>query len=103
MVFFGTTAYAAVESMDILAADGIEIDSMRIKSFPFHTEVVEFIKDHEQIIVVEQNRDAQFRSLLINELDLNPKDVKSVLNYGGMPITARTIEQQIIQKLEVTV
>ena len=101
MLFFGTTTYAAMEAMDILAAEGIKVDSIRVKSFPFPQEVEAFIEAHESIIVVEQNRDAQFRSLLINEMDLDPKRLLSVLNYDGTPITADTIQSQIKKCISV--
>lgn len=101
MLFFGTTTYAAIEAMDLLEAEGIKIDSIRVKSFPFPREVEDFINAHDQIIVVEQNRDAQFRSLLINEMDLNPERLLSVLNYDGTPITADTIQKQIKQRISV--
>lgn len=95
MLFFGTTTYAAVEAMDLMKEEGVTIDSLRVKAFPFHQEVEKFIEEHEYLIVVEQNRDAQFRTLLINELDLNPARMLSVINYDGMPITAYTIQTQI--------
>lgn len=101
MIFFGTTTYAAIEAMDLMVADGIVIDSMRIKSFPFHKEVEKFIDAHPYIVVVEQNRDAQFRTLLINELDINPERIISVLNYDGMPITASAIKNQVTEKISV--
>lgn len=102
MIFFGTTTYAAIEAMDLMVADGTVIDSMRIKSFPFHKEVEEFIDAHPHIVVVEQNRDAQFRTLLINELDINPERIISVLNYDGMPITANAIKKQVTEKISVS-
>jgi 2-oxoglutarate ferredoxin oxidoreductase subunit alpha len=101
LLFFGTTMYAAIEAMDLMAAAGVIIDSMRVKSFPFHIKVNDFIDKHEKIIVVEQNRDAQFRALLINELDINPDKLISVLNYDGVPITAKVIQEQISSKLAV--
>jgi len=101
LIFFGTTTYAAVEAMDLMADAGVTIDSMRVKAFPFHTQVEDFIDKHERIIVVEQNRDAQFRTLLINELEINPAKLISVLNYDGTPITANAIQKQIASKLGV--
>ncbi len=101
LIFFGTTTYAAVEAMDLMIDSGIAIDSMRVKAFPFHAEVEDFIDKHEKIIVVEQNRDAQFRTLLINELETDPDKLLSVVNYDGMPITANTIKEQIVSKLAV--
>lgn len=95
MVFFGTTTYAAIEAMDMLEAKNKSIDSMRVTAFPFGKEVESFIKEHETIIVVEQNRDAQFKTLLINEIDLDPARLLSVLNYDGTPITAKFIYDTI--------
>ena len=101
LLFFGTTTYAAIEAMDMMADAGVIIDSMRVKAFPFHSQVNDFIEKHEKIIVVEQNRDAQFKSLLMNELEVNPEKLISVLNYDGTPITAYTIQKQIKNKLPV--
>jgi 2-oxoglutarate ferredoxin oxidoreductase subunit alpha len=72
---------------------------MRVKAFPFNEEVRKFIAEHERIFVVEQNRDAQFKSLLVNELGINPQKIVSVLNYDGYPITADLIRQKIFQNL----
>ncbi|MDF1695527.1 MAG: 2-oxoacid:acceptor oxidoreductase subunit alpha [Saprospiraceae bacterium] len=102
LLFFGTTTYAAVEAMDLMKDAGVVIDSMRVKAFPFHEEVEDFIAKHDKVIVVEQNRDAQFRKLIINELETNPKKLISVLNYDGMPITADTIQKQIAKELAMT-
>ena len=103
LIFFGTTTYAAIEAMDLMSASGVNIDSMRVKAFPFHADVEDFIEKHEKIIVVEQNRDAQFRSLLIIELEINPSKIIPVINYDGMPITADTIKNQIVSKLAMEV
>ena len=91
LIFFGTSTYAALEADNILIEQGIHIDAMRIRALPFNGEVEKFVAEHEHIFVVEQNRDAQFRSLLINELELNPKKLISILNYDGLPITAENI------------
>ncbi|MDC0230779.1 2-oxoacid:acceptor oxidoreductase subunit alpha [Aureispira] len=91
LIFFGTTTYSALEAMDIMEAKGMELDSMRVRSFPFNETVEDFIAKHEYVFVIEQNRDAQFRSLFINELGTNPTKLIPILNYDGMPITAATI------------
>ncbi len=101
LLFFGTTTYAAVEAMERFEEEGLMIDSIRVCAFPFHQKVEKFMEDHEQIIVVEQNRDAQFRTLLINELEINPSRLISVVNYDGMPITAKAIQSGIKEKLSV--
>lgn len=95
VLFFGTTNYAAQEALVILNEDGLGVDGIRIKSFPFNDEVLEFLNNHEKIFVVEQNRDAQMRTLLINEFDFYPKKLIPVLNYDGTPITADFIASEI--------
>ena len=101
ILFFGTTAYSTIEATDLLREKGIELDAMRIKALPFNDEVKDFIDQHEQVYVVEQNRDAQFRTLLMAELDADPKKLRSVLNYNGMPITAQTIMEKISEAMTV--
>ncbi len=101
LIFFGTTTYAALEAIDLLKEEeGVTLDAMRATAFPFHASVEAFIEAHDQVFVVEQNRDAQFRTLLINELEINPKKLIKVLNYDGMPITADAIRNQIAKHLE---
>lgn len=95
VIFFGTSRYAAEEALDIMRADGLKIDAMRLKAFPFCQDVEDFIDAHKQVFVVEQNRDAQMRTLLINELEVNPKKLIRVLNFDGTPITADLIIQPI--------
>ncbi len=101
MVFFGTTNYAATEVMDLLRNDGIGIDALRIKAFPFTSEIANFIDDHNEVFVVEQNRDAQMRTLIINELDVNPKKLIPILNYNGNPISADIIYKQIKERTAI--
>lgn len=97
VIFFGTTTYAALEALDLLKEEeGVTLDAMRATAFPFHASVNQFIEAHDQVFVIEQNRDAQFRTLLINELEVNPKNLIKVLNYDGMPITAEAIRRQIV-------
>ena len=88
ILFFGTSQYSAEEAIDMLKAKGIQLDAMRLRAFPFNTDVEEFIRSHKQIFVVEQNRDAQLKSLMMIELGANPEKLISVLNYNGLPITA---------------
>lgn len=95
LVFFGTTTYAAIEVMDRLKKSNIALDSMRLRSFPFSPEVKEFIDAHEEVYIVEQNRDGQMRSLIINELEIVPQKLISILNYDGVPITADAILAEI--------
>jgi len=95
IIFFGTSRYAAEAALDILHESGRPMDALRIKSFPFNDEVKAFIDTHKVIYVIEQNRDAQMRSLLINELEVAPSKLRKILNYDGTPITADLVIQQI--------
>lgn len=95
IIYFGTSNYAAEEALDLLAEQGHYFNSMRIKSFPFQQAVADFIDEHETVYVIEQNRDAQMRTLLINELEINPKKLVRVLNFDGTPITAGIIQGQV--------
>jgi len=95
IIYFGTSTYAAMEAMEMFQADGIKIDAMRPRAFPFGEAFSEFVAAHDRIFVVEQNRDAQFRSLILIELGANPTKLISVLNYDGTPITADNIYGQI--------
>ncbi len=94
-IFYGSTSAAMHEAIELLANDGIHVDALRVRAFPFHDDVERFIADHDQVFIVEQNRDAQLRTLVINELEINPKKLSKVLHYDGSPITAREIAGQI--------
>ncbi len=95
ILFFGTSQYAAEEAMDVLKSEKIIVDAIRVRAFPFTKEVEDFINSHDKVFVIEQNRDAQMRSLLMIEMDAEPKKLVSVLNYDGMPITADNILNQV--------
>ena len=99
IIFFGTSTYSAEEAIDIMAGENLTFDAMRLKAFPFNKTVEDFINAHEQVFVIEQNRDAQLRSLLINELNASPQKLVPVLNYDGMPITAHTIISKVTKNL----
>lgn len=99
LIFFGTSTYSAEEAMDDMEVSGTVFDAIRLRSFPFNKTVEDFIHSHEMIFIIEQNRDAQMRSLLINELNLNPQKMISVLNFDGMPITAQFISTRINKTL----
>ena len=95
VIFFGTSADSTYEALDILREEGIHIDALRVRAFPFNQEVEAFLRNHQRIFVVEQNRDAQMRTLLINECDTDPRKLLKVLSYDGMPITARWISDHV--------
>jgi 2-oxoglutarate ferredoxin oxidoreductase subunit alpha len=100
VIFFGTSTYAAAEAIEMLEQDGIRLDAMRVRAFPFGKAFSEFVDAHERVFVIEQNRDAQFKSLMMIELGINPAKLVSVLNYDGMPITADNIWRQIKEQLK---
>jgi 2-oxoglutarate ferredoxin oxidoreductase subunit alpha len=99
VLYFGSTAPAIDEALESLAADGIHIDAMRLRAFPFAPSVREFIDGHDAVFVVEQNRDAQMRTLLVNELEIDPADLTPILHYDGTPITARFITQAVTKQV----
>ncbi|MBV1909457.1 MAG: 2-oxoacid:acceptor oxidoreductase subunit alpha [Kangiellaceae bacterium] len=98
-IFYGTSAQASYEALDGLEAEGIKINTCRIKSFPFHNDIGSFIQEHDQIFVIEQNRDGQMRSLLISEFNFGTNRMQSILNIDGMPIRARRIKRKIERML----
>ena len=95
IVYYGTTAAPIPEALDRLREDGVELDTMRIRSFPFSNEVRAFIDSHEIVFLAEQNRDAQMKTLLVNDLGIDPARIHSVLYYGGFSISADTIHEQV--------
>ena len=95
VIYFGSTTPSMHEALEALNAKGLHLDAMRVRGFPFQDEVFDFIAAHRQVFVVEQNRDGQLRSLLINEGGIDPAKLRAVLNYDGSPITARFITDRL--------
>lgn len=95
VIFFGSSTAATLEAVDMLAADGLHFDGMRLRAFPFNAAVTEFIDNHDRVFVIEQNRDGQMRKLLIIEADIDPKKLIPITHYDGTSITARAIAGQI--------
>ena len=95
VIYFGSTTPAMHEALETLEGQGIHFDAMRVRGFPFADAIMDFIKSHDHVFVVEQNRDAQLRLLLSNEGGIDPAKLIPVLNYDGSPITARFISGQI--------
>ncbi len=102
VIYFGSTSPAMAEALESLQADGTGIDQLRVRAFPFPDVVAQFIAAHRTVFVVEQNRDAQLRSLLINELQVDPARLVAVLHYDGTPITARFIAREISGRLAIS-
>jgi len=97
VIYFGSTSPAMTEALDVLAHENLHLDALRLRAFPFAASVREFILAHELVFVVEQNRDAQMRSLIVNELGIDPARLVRVLHFDGTPINARFIAGAIRQ------
>ncbi|MBI4273770.1 MAG: 2-oxoacid:acceptor oxidoreductase subunit alpha, partial [Rhizobiales bacterium] len=105
VIYFGSTAPAMDEALAMIEGRGHEIDRLRIRAFPFHSSVASFVAGHDFVFVVEQNRDAQLRSLIVNECGIDPVRLVPILHYDGTPITARFIAHSIgdhLDKLKIT-
>lgn len=98
-LYFGSTSPAMAEALDRLAADGLMLDAMRLRAFPFPDSVLDFIMAHDKVFVVEQNRDGQIRGMLSNELGIDPARLVPVQHYDGTPITAHFILGEIRRRL----
>ena len=99
VIYYGSTAPAMDEAIAELNAQGVPLDTLRVRAFPFAQRVFEFIAAHDRVMVVEQNESAQLRQLLINEGEIDPKKLTKVLHYDGTPITARFIVDSIAAAL----
>ena len=100
VVTIGGCDLAVREALTILAGRGVEADFMRIRAFPFPDSVEEFLVAHEINFVVEQNRDGQLRSLLTLETPVYKRRMRSVLVYGGFPLSAQHVVDGITEQLQ---
>ena len=100
VIYFGSTSPAMSEAAELLAESGIALDLMRVRGFPFGREVTDFIAEHDRVFLVEQNRDAQLRTLLLAECGIDPAALTPILHYDGTPITARFIREAIAGALK---
>ncbi len=100
VIYYGSTSPAMDEAIELLGGDGHHLDMLRVRAFPFHNDVADFVTDHDFVFVVEQNRDAQLRTLMTNECGLDPVRLVPVLHYDGTPITARFISRAIAEHLD---
>jgi len=96
-IYYGSTSPAMAEALDALARQGIYVNALRVRSFPFQDEIFDFVASHSKVFVIEQNRDAQLKTLLVNDAGINPASLISVLHYDGTPITARFITKEIAE------
>jgi 2-oxoglutarate ferredoxin oxidoreductase subunit alpha len=100
VIYYGSTAPAMDEAIGMLTARDHRLDILRVRAFPFHQDVADFIADHDFVFVVEQNRDAQLRMLIVNECGIDPVRLVPILHYDGTPITARFIARAIGEHLD---
>jgi 2-oxoglutarate/2-oxoacid ferredoxin oxidoreductase subunit alpha len=94
-IYYGSTSPAMHEAMEALAETGVVVNALRVRAFPFQDEISDFVASHTKVFVIEQNRDAQLKTLLVNEAGINPLNLISILHYDGTPITARFITKEI--------
>ncbi len=99
VIYFGATRPGVLEGLDLLAKDGLVLNSLRLKAFPFTPELKAFCDAHDRIFVIEQNRDAQMRSLLMVEADIPGDKLIATLSYDGMPLTAQFVHKAVAQHL----
>jgi 2-oxoglutarate ferredoxin oxidoreductase subunit alpha len=102
VISIGSCDGAVREALDTLKRRGVQADYMRVRAFPFGQEVEEFLAAHTQIFVVEQNRDAQLRSLLTLETAVEKSKLRSILHYNGLPIPADCIVDGMLEQLGQT-
>ena len=95
IISIGGCHAAVLEAVDRLRASGTSVDYMRIRAFPFAPSVRAFLEAHPQCFVVEQNRDGQLRSLLAIETGLARDSMTSILDYGGLPLTADVVVEGV--------
>jgi 2-oxoglutarate ferredoxin oxidoreductase subunit alpha len=100
VIYYGSTAPAMDEAIAMLEDSGNRLDTLRVRAFPFHQDVTEFIIEHDFVFLVEQNRDGQLRSLIVNECGIDPVRLVPILHYDGTPITARFIAGAIGEHLD---
>jgi 2-oxoglutarate/2-oxoacid ferredoxin oxidoreductase subunit alpha len=96
-IYYGSTSPSMHEALDALALMGIFVNALRVRAFPFQDEIKDFVESHSKVFVIEQNRDAQLKTLLVNEAHINPASLISILHYDGTPITARFITKTIAE------
>jgi 2-oxoglutarate ferredoxin oxidoreductase subunit alpha len=99
VVYYGSTAPSMSEALELLEADGIHVDAMRVRGFPFADALEAFVHEHDTVFVVEQNRDAQLRTLMMVEHGFDPAKVRPIVHYDGTPITARFIRSAITEAI----
>jgi 2-oxoglutarate ferredoxin oxidoreductase subunit alpha len=103
VIYYGSTSPAMQEALDVLTAQGLAVNAIRIRAYPFAQTVNDFVNAHTSVFVIEQNRDAQLKTLLVTDAKLDPAKLISLLHYDGTPITARFIVDRITQQARTVV
>jgi 2-oxoglutarate ferredoxin oxidoreductase subunit alpha len=98
IVSVGSSDAAIHEALDKLARKGVYADYCRIRAFPFGAKVRHFLEEHDHVFVVEQNRDAQLKTLLVAETEYPAARLQSILSYGGLPMDSRAVMQGLEQR-----
>ena len=99
IVSLGSCDGAVHEALDILERRGVQLDYMRVRAFPFGQEVEEFLASHSTLFVLEQNRDAQLKSLLTLETAVEKSRLRSILYYSGLPMSSSVIVDAVLAEL----
>ena len=100
IIYFGSTSPAVDEAVDVLKDKGFSFDRLRIRSFPFDRKLERFIDDHKYVFILEQNRDAQMRTMIATELEKDFNKLQSILNFDGNPVTADFIVEEFIGRVK---
>ena len=102
VIYYGSTGPAMHEALGLFESQGRRLDALRVRGFPFSSEVDDFLASHDRIFVIEQNRDAQLRTLLMAENGGDPDRLVPILHFDGTPITARFIVSSISSLMDAT-
>lgn len=101
LIAIGSSDGAVIEACDRLAEQGLHFDYMRVRGFPFAQSVEDFIMDHDQVFVIEQNRDAQLHDLLLTETGVTKDKLASITYYAGEPLSYRFVYGALVEQMDM--
>ncbi|NQY13837.1 MAG: 2-oxoacid:acceptor oxidoreductase subunit alpha [Henriciella sp.] len=101
MIAIGTSDAAATEARTRLEADGMPVDYMRVRAFPFTDEVEAFMADHDEVFIIEQNRDAQLLNMLLTETNVPREKLIPILHYSGEPLNYRFVCDALEKRIKL--